>query len=478
MSHLTPVPSDPEQLRAWLEQLGTSRIDAFLESMRSNVIDLPPAPEQAQVLTIKVTLKGTKPSVWRRLEIPGDTTLDHVHEVLQTAMGWTDSHLHRFFLGTQPADPYFVTEFDLEDGDEGTREDLARVDQVLRQPGDRIRYEYDFGDGWDHEIRLENISPVADNTRPRCTGGRLACPPEDVGGTRGYAEVASWVRGGRRADGVPPPFESLEDALGWLPLDWDPDDFDVEEVDLQLRALVASGELLQRLKPEAFGALLRLSPMKMATVSEWLAHAALTTLQPADVDELTGPYRQLLAIIGGGVELTASGYLRPPVVQELCQAFEIDPILAGRANRESNVRPLVMFRKGAQHVGLLHVSRGLLTPTVAGISLGDDPMGLWRHVAGRLPAGRGDLKKDVGWFTLLALAGGVDHRALYDVVHELCIDAGWEEEGGSPISFGAVNPLVWPIQSAVVGPRWNSRGQWPQWVPAAAASVLFPDKLP
>jgi hypothetical protein len=264
-----------------------------------------------------------------------------------------------------------------------------------------------------------------------------------------------------------------------LPADWDPDDFDVDQLDLQLQALVASGELLQRLKPEALEAVMRLS-VGQATVSGWLAQAAGTRLQTADLDAATEPYRQLLAIIGGGVELTASGYLRPPVVQELCRAFEIDPILAGKANRENNIRPLAMFRKGAQQVGLLHTSHGLLMPTVAGISLGDDATGLWRHVAGRLPSGRGDLKLDVGWFTLLALAGGVEHVGIYDTVHQLCIDSGWEDEQGDPIEFGVVNPLVWPTLSAVVGPRWNSLGSrepWPQWVPAAAASVLFPDLL-
>jgi hypothetical protein len=467
VSHLTPVPSDPEQFRAWME------------AQRNEVIDLPETPEQAQILTIKVTLDDTEPAVWRRLEIAGDTTLDQVHEVLQVAMGWTDSHLHRFFSGMAPDASYFVTDYDIEEGDDGTPEAEARLDQVLRERGDRLRYEYDFGDGWDHELLLEGVAPLTEHGPPRCVGGGLACPPEDVGGTGGYADVAAWVRGGRRADAVPPQFESLEHALGWLPADWDPDDFDAEQVDLQLQALVASGELLQRLKPEALEAVMRLSAAQ-ATVSGWLAQAAGTPLQPADLDAVTEPYRQLLAIIGGAVELTASGYLRPPVVKELCQVFAIHPILAGKANRESNIRPLVMFRKGAQQVGLLHTSRGILTPTAAGISLGDDAKELWRHVAGRLPSGRGDLKTDVGWFTLLALAGGVEHVDIYDTVHQLCVDAGWEDEQGDPIEFGMVNPLVWPTLSAVVGPRWNSLGPrepWPPWVPAAAASVLFPDLL-
>ena len=83
----------------------------------------------------------------------------------------------------------------------------------------------------------------------------------------------------------------------------------------------------------------------------------------------------MLAVIGSGVELTSSGYLRPLVVQELCTVLGIDPILAGKANRESNVRPLVMFRKLVQQAGLLHAARGVLTPTVAGIRFRDDPQG-------------------------------------------------------------------------------------------------------
>ena len=433
MSHLTPVPSDPEAALAWLQQQSPSRLDALPTFKENARIDLPEPPPQPRLLTIKVTLQHTKPPVWRRLVVPGDLTLDGFHDVVQTAMGWTDSHLHRFFAGTSPDDGYFVTEYDVEEGDDGTPEVEARLDQVLREPGDRIRYEYDFGDGWDHELCLEEVDDLEEGARPRCTGGRLACPPEDVGGVGGYADVAAWVRNGRRADDVPPPFESYEHADNWLPLDWHPDSFDVEDTDLRLQALVASGELLERLRPDAIGALLRLSPRAAAMVSAWVAAAGQTSLSPTDLEEVTEPYRRLLAIIGGGVELTASGYLRPPVVEELCPALGIDPILAGKANRESNVRPLVMFRKVAQQAGLLHKAHGLLMPTVAGIGLRDDPRKLWEHVVARLPDGRGELKKDVGWFTLLALAGGVPHREVYDAVHELCVDAGWGDEHDNPI---------------------------------------------
>ena len=477
VSHLTPVPSDPVELRRWLKQQGPSRLDAFVAAMENAPIALPKPPPQPRLLTVKVTLEHTEPPVWRRLVVPGDLTLELVHEVLQTAMGWTDSHLHRFFAGTSPEDDYFVTEYDVEEGDEGTPEAEARLDQVLREPGDRIRYEYDFGDGWDHELRLEDIADHVDDARPRCTGGQLACPPEDVGGVGGYAEVAAWVRGGRRPDDVPPPFESAEAAIDWLPIDWHPDAFDVEETDLLLRAMVTSGKLLEKLRPDALGALLRLSPQGSATVSEWLATAAGTSLSDTDLDELTSPYRLLLGVIDSGVELTSSGYLRPPVVQELCTVLGVDPIDAGKANRESNVQTLATFRKVVQQAGLLHTSRGRLMPTTAGMRFGDDPHGLWMHLAGRLPVGRGELKKDVGWFALLAMAGGVTHGRLYDAVHQLCVDAGWVDEHGDPIALGHVAHLVWPVRAALVGPRWNSRGDWPEWVSAAAASVLFADGL-
>lgn len=107
-------------------------------------------------LRVRVTLLDTEPSVWRELEVPGDLRLDRVHEVLQRAMGWTDSHLHRFYDGEDLA-TYFLSELDIEEGEEGTAEAEVRLDQVLREPGDVMTYEYDLGDGWLHEIELQAV---------------------------------------------------------------------------------------------------------------------------------------------------------------------------------------------------------------------------------------------------------------------------------------------------------------------------------
>jgi hypothetical protein len=473
MSHLSSVPSDPDALRAWLVQQGGVHVDALLSGVGNREVELPAPPDETRALTVDVTLLDAEPRVWRRLVVPGDTTLDRVHEVVQAAMGWTDSHLHRLYAGADRTEPHFVTEQDIEEGESGTPEREARLDQLLRTPGESILYEYDFGDGWEHELRLEGDGPLDEGARPRCIGGAGACPPENVGGIPGYDAVAAWVRSGRGPDDLPEPFESVDDAVAWLPSDWHPDAFDVEDTDLRVQAAAATGRLLEKLRPEALEAVSRLSPAGMVRVSEWLATAARASLSPADLDELTSPYRILLAAIDGGVQLTAAGYLPADLVRELCPALGVHPVLAGKANRESNARPLLMFRKAVQHTGLLHTSGGILTPTVAGIRYGDDPHGLWAHVAARLPAGKSELKVDAGWFSLLALAGGVDRRELYDVVHQLCVDAGWEDKDGRPVAYHVVNELVWPTQAALLGARWNALDDWPSWVPAAAASVIF-----
>ena len=86
--------------------------------------------------------------------------------------------------------PYFLTPFDLDEGEEGILESDVRLDQVLRSPGDRMTYTYDFGDDWTHTIRLESFAPMTDDApRAVCTGGRMAGPLEDCGGAGGHNEL-------------------------------------------------------------------------------------------------------------------------------------------------------------------------------------------------------------------------------------------------------------------------------------------------
>jgi len=225
----------------------TGRLGALGElDPRSGDIDLAPPPDEPSLLTLSIELRGSKPRIWRRLSLPGNVTLDVVHTLLQTAMGWTDSHLHRFQpgIGQGYDQPYFVTEFDEVEGEEGTREDGVRLDQVLRAPGDRLTYLYDFGDGWEHRVTLESLEPLTPGERePVCLGGARACPPEDVGGIHAHHDIAAWLRAGAPADDVPEPFEDADHAHGWLPVGYDPDAFAAAEASAVMR-LWASGEHL------------------------------------------------------------------------------------------------------------------------------------------------------------------------------------------------------------------------------------------
>jgi hypothetical protein len=475
VSHLSPVPSDPDGLQAWLSKRREDDVDLGFE-WRNPEVDLPPAPDETRALTVNVSLRDTEPSVWRRLVVPGDTTLDDLHDVLQAAMGWSDSHLHRFFLGTSPGSPYLVTAWDREEGDDGTPEDAVRLDQLLRSVGDATLYEYDFGDGWDHELRLEATAPLPADARARCTDGEGACPPEDVGGVAGYADVADWVRGGRSADDVPPAFESYEHANDWLADDWHPDTFDVAETDLRLQALAASVATLERVRAGAIEAVGHLSPDAAKAVAAWIAAAARTSLSPSDLEQLASPYRVLLNAIGDGVALTASGYLPAQVVQSLWPALHIDPVLAGKSNREHNIRPLVMFRAAAQRAGLVRVTGRRAEPTAIAKRIEPDAAALWQHLSAQLPHAEDELTSDVGWFTLLALAGGVPPDEMYDEVRDLTADAGWKAEDGNPVDPYVISELMWPTLATLIGARWNSREPWPPWVQAAAASVIFDDE--
>ncbi len=181
MSQPPDVPRSPDQIKAWVESLTPDQVMGLAESMvsgafgqalglgaqspfdrRNPTIDLPDPPAAPVLLTVRVVLDETDPEVWRRLRIPGRLHLGQVHDALQQAMGWTESHLHRFHDGPSYDDPYFITEFDLSEGDEGTLETDARLDQVLREPGDTLTYEYDFGDGWTHTLTLEGVDSAPD----------------------------------------------------------------------------------------------------------------------------------------------------------------------------------------------------------------------------------------------------------------------------------------------------------------------------
>lgn len=194
------------------------------------------APEQVRGFRVRVDLMYAKPPIWRRLDLPGDLMLDELHAVLQVAMGWEDGHLHRFGVGSdRRTRAYFVTAFDRSEGDHGIAEGDVRLDQVVTGQGDRLFYDYDFGDGWEHVLVVEEVlvDPPAASV---CLKGKMACPPEDCGGLGGYEELADWVRGGYDPRATPMGL-GADEMREWLPRDWHPDRFSVEETNDALAAL-------------------------------------------------------------------------------------------------------------------------------------------------------------------------------------------------------------------------------------------------
>jgi hypothetical protein len=181
-------------------------------------------PAKAPILRLKVTLRDVRPSVWRRVEVPADLPLAALHDVLQAAMGWTDSHLHQFVQGETRYGPAHVLE-DVED------ERRVTVGDVLRRARQRITYEYDFGDGWEHDVVLEARVDREPRVRyPRVVAGERACPPEDVGGAWGYADFLEAI-----AD---PAHPEHEDMVEWCGGGFDPEAFDLARADRLVRRAV------------------------------------------------------------------------------------------------------------------------------------------------------------------------------------------------------------------------------------------------
>jgi Plasmid pRiA4b ORF-3-like protein len=176
----------------------------------------------SEILQIKVTLLGTSPPIWRRLLVPADLTLAKLHQILQVAVGWHDSHLHGFSVGPRHfriPDP--DDELDGLPPAEGER--TARLSRVLDVVGSKAIYIYDFGDSWEHSVVLEKRRPADPNlTYPICTDGQLACPPEDCGGVPGFYNLVEAL-----AD---PTHEEHKEMLRWLGKKFDPQAFSVDRV--------------------------------------------------------------------------------------------------------------------------------------------------------------------------------------------------------------------------------------------------------
>ena len=184
--------------------------------------------KEVEVYQIKVTLEGIQPPIWRRVRVASDTTLAKFHLVLQHVMGWTNSHLHQFVIRGQYFAPRDVfSEFG---GPKMGSETKTTLADVVSGPKSRLRYEYDMGDGWQHNIVVEKVlNAEAGAHYPLCLAGARACPPEDCGGIWGYANFLDTIQD--------PQHPEHEEMVEWAGGEFDPEAFDLDEVNREIQNL-------------------------------------------------------------------------------------------------------------------------------------------------------------------------------------------------------------------------------------------------
>ena len=174
-------------------------------------------------LQLKIELAWIKPVIWRRIIVPETMTLGKLHDAIQAAMGWCDCHLHEFEIA---GERYGIPDPDFDWGVPVRSE--RRVRLVTALSGSKtFRYTYDFGDGWEHAVKIEKLAPADPALGyPRLLDGHGRCPPEDVGGPLGYAELLEIL-----AD---PEHESHDEMLQWTGGGLDPN-ASIDLVDITLR---------------------------------------------------------------------------------------------------------------------------------------------------------------------------------------------------------------------------------------------------
>lgn len=168
-----------------------------------------------------MSLDDIKPQIWRRFKVELNTTLGELHLLIQCFMGWRNCHLYRYEYGAE--------EFDCDDQEAI----LTTLEEMEIEKGDTFKYEYDFGDSWEHTIKLEKIEPKQEEQKlPVCIDGRRACPPEDAGGSNGYVELCEELK---KKKG-----ERYDEFIYWLKqidmVGYDPEVFDLYAVNEDLKS--------------------------------------------------------------------------------------------------------------------------------------------------------------------------------------------------------------------------------------------------
>jgi Plasmid pRiA4b ORF-3-like protein len=412
-------------------------------------------PRRPDVVTyrVRIDLTGTTPPLWRRLELASDLFLNDVHDIIQAAFGWTDSHLHRFGAGPEYYSrdtEFYLCPFDVEEGETGIPEDQVRLDEVLVEAGDKLFYNYDFGDDWEHAIRLEAVIAREDSApRAVCTAGRRPGPAEDCGGVSGYELIVA---------ATDPTHPDHPDAAAEYtrrfgfdadPARFSPTTFDIDEINDALADLDTTTSVSQSDLPGPLDELLRAVRTSdgKKRLRRLIGDAALD--EPVRIDTETAarmvrPYTWLLDRVGTeGITLTGAGYLPPVHVEAATAELGLAKEWVGKGNRENQTLPVLNLRESAQKAGLLRKHRGKLLLTPQGRALRGDPLALWRLLTEKTPPRSTDVcQTQAGLIVLVATAAQTagDRNAL---VADLLSAIGWVSGEGTPLTGSMASHAAW-----------------------------------
>ncbi|MEK6734079.1 MAG: plasmid pRiA4b ORF-3 family protein [Pseudomonadota bacterium] len=183
--------------------------------------------KKINIYQFKITLLGISPKIWRRIQVPESYKFSDLHEAIQNAMGWENSHLHQFSIISPNTG--LPTSIGMLDDDWDQDEDLLdekkiKISKYFSIDNPESQYEYDFGDGWEHQVLLEKILPAEDGVKyPKCITGKNACPPEDCGGVWGYRELVEIMQD--------PKHPEYQERIEWIGEEFDPKEFTVESIE-------------------------------------------------------------------------------------------------------------------------------------------------------------------------------------------------------------------------------------------------------
>ena len=451
---------DSRDLQNVLRRLLTAGLDAGpFEPAR------PPSrrrPGRSDVVTyrIRVDLKGTKPPLWRRLELASDLYLDEVHDVLQAAFGWTNSHLHRFGSGPEyysPDTEYYLCPFEVEEGETGIPEDKVRLDEVLSDVGGRLFYGYDFGDDWQHLIKLEAVLARDESARrATCAGGRRPGPPEDCGCVHAYELISAATdldhpdHAGAVAD--------FDDFYGGdvSPEVFDLSPFDIDEINDAIAALGIDDarsrassipEPLERLVGATGTTADRRQLRRL--IDDALREPPKVGAETAA--RMVAPYTWLLDRVGvGGITLTSAGYLPPAHVAAAMAELSLGEEWIGQGNREYQTMPVLHLRESATKMGLLRKHRGRLVLTSRGRAAAADPLALWWQLAERMPLRSADACETQAGLLLLAAVAAQSAVDLDATIARFLSAMGWTSMDGRPLTGSMAAHAAWDTQTVLL----------------------------